>query len=212
VKTTLEGETVWKLTWPKNSGFYKDESEFKPTNVAVSPSGDLYVADGYGLSYVHQYRSDLQLIRSWGGKGSGPGQLDCPHGIWVDLRPSTPVVMVADRGNARLQSFTLDGKHTAFFKDAMRMPCHFDQNPQNGDLLIPDLHAVVTIYGYDNKPVVQLGDNYGIWEKQGWPNFPRDTWQPGKFITPHAACWDLEANLYVVEWIAEGRVTKLKKL
>lgn len=40
VKTTLEGETVWKLTWPKESGLYKDESEFKPTNFAVSHSGE----------------------------------------------------------------------------------------------------------------------------------------------------------------------------
>jgi hypothetical protein len=211
-KTTLDGETIWTLTWPEESGIYKDASEFKPTNVAIAPNGDIYVADGYGLSYVHQYNAKLELIRSWGGKGSNPGQLDCPHGIWVDLRPPTPILMVADRGNARLQSFTLDGKHIGFFTDAMRMPCHFDQNPENGDLLIPDLYGVVTIYGRDNKPVVLLGDNYGIWEKKGWPDFPRDTWQPGKFITPHAACWDLEGNIYVVEWIAEGRVTKLKKL
>jgi len=212
VKATLNGEIIWTLRWPQESGLYKDESEFKPTNVALSPNGDLYVTDGYGLSYVHQYNSKLEWIRSWGGKGSGPGQLDCPHGIWVDLRPSTPIMMVADRGNARLQSFTLDGKHIAFFKDGMRMPCHFDQNRQNGDLLVPDLHAVVTICGSDNKPVVQLGDNYGVWQKPGWPNFPRDTWQPGRFITPHAACWDLQGNIYVVEWIAEGRVTKLRKV
>jgi hypothetical protein len=55
------------------------------------------------------------------------------------------------------------------------------------------------IYGRDLKPVVQLGDDYGVWEK-GWHDFPRDTWQPGKFKTPHAACWSLEGNIYVVEW------------
>lgn len=212
VKTTLDGETVWTLAWPEKSGLYRSEAEFKPTNVAVSPDGDIYVADGYGLFYIHQYNSRLELIRSWGGKGDGPGQLNCPHGIWVDLRSSPPTIMVADRGNARLQRFTLDGKHIAFFQDAMRKPCHFDQNPKNGDLLIPDLHGVVTIYGRDNRAVAQLGDNYGVWEREGWPNLPRNTWQAGKFITPHAACWDLEENIYVVEWIAEGRVTKLRKV
>jgi DNA-binding beta-propeller fold protein YncE len=212
VKTTLDGETVWTIQWPEESGFYKNKSEFKPTNVAVAPNGDIYVTDGYGLSYIHHYNSKLELIRSWGGKGSEAGKVDCPHGIWVDLRPATPILMVADRGNSRLQSFTMDGKHIAFFPDGMRMPCHFDQNARNGDLLIPDLHAVVTICGKDNRPVVHLGDNQGIWSKEGWPNFPRDTWEPGKFITPHAACWDHDENIYVVEWIAEGRVTKLRKV
>jgi hypothetical protein len=30
---------------------------------------------------------------------------------------------------------------------------------------------VVTIYGRDNKPVVQLGDDYGVWEKKAGPIF-----------------------------------------
>jgi hypothetical protein len=59
----------------------------------------------------------------------------------------------------------------AFFTDGMRKPCHVDQNPQNGDLLIPDLHAIITIDGAEGKPMVQLGENYGTSEKQGWPNF-----------------------------------------
>ena len=105
----------------------------------------------------------------------------------------------------------MDGKHIGFLTDAMRRPCHFDQ-AKNGDLLIPDLWGVVTIYDKDNKPVAQLGDNQGVWEKKGWPNLPDDTWQPGKFISPHAACWDKRGDMYVVEWIAEGRVTKLRKV
>ena len=72
VKTTLDGEIIWTLGWPEESGLYKDESEFKPTNVALSPRGDIYMADGYGLSYVYQYNSKLQLIRSWGEKGAVP--------------------------------------------------------------------------------------------------------------------------------------------
>lgn len=164
------------------------------------------------MPYIHHYNPKLELIRSWGGKGTNAGELDCPHGILVDLRFGDPILMVADRGNSRLQSFTLDGKPIAVFPDAMRMPCHFDQNLATGDLLIPDLKGVVTIYGKNNKPVVQLGDNPGIWDKEGWPNFPREAWEAEKFITPHAACWDHDENIYVVEWIAEGRVTKLRKV
>jgi hypothetical protein len=211
VKTTLDGETLWTLNWPQDSEVYPSEDKFKPTNTVVAPNGDIYVADGYGLSYIHQYNSKRERIRTWGGKGSEPGKLDCPHGIWVDTRGANPILVVADRSNARLQTFTMDGMHIGFYSEDMRRPCHFDQAP-NGDLLIPDLWGVVTIYDKNNKAVTQLGDNQGVWEKKGWPNLPRDSWQTGKFISPHAACWDKHGDIYVVEWIGEGRVTKLRKV
>jgi hypothetical protein len=86
-----------------------------------------------------------------------------------------------------------------FFANGMRMPCHFDQNPQNRDLLIPDLHAIVTIYGTENKPTVQ------------WGEFPRDTWQAGKFITPYAACWIWTVNFSSSNGLPKGLVPSLRK-
>lgn len=210
VKATVEGETVWTLHSPQEPGVYKNEEEYKPTNVAFAPNGDFYVADGYGLSYVHQYDSQARWIRTWGGIGKEPGKLDCPHGIWVDRRGPVPLVTVADRSNARLQMFSLDGKHVGFVYDELRAPCHFDE--KGGELLIPDLHGRVTIFDKTNKLITHLGDNPDIWDAKGWPNLPDNTWQAGKFISPHAACWDADGNVYVVEWIAEGRVTKLRKV
>ena len=211
VKTTLDGETIWTLKWPQDSGVYEKEEQFKPTNTVVAPNGDIYVADGYGLSYIHQYNPKLERIRTWGGKGTEAGKLDCPHGIWIDTRESEPSLLVTDRSNGRLQRFSMDGKHMGFLTDGMRRPCHFDQ-AKNGDLLIPDLWGVVTIYDRQNKAVAELGDNQKVWEKQGWPNLARETWQPGKFISPHAACWDKHGDMYVVEWIEVGRVTKLRRV
>ncbi len=211
VKTTLDGETVWTLPWPEDSGLYQSEEEFKPTNVAVAANGDIYVADGYGKSYVHHYNSKLERIRSWGGKGSGPGQLDCPHGIWIDTRGLEPLVLVADRGNARLQYFGLDGRHIRFVTgEGLRRPCHFDQMEEA--LLIPDLWGVVTILDRNDKAITHLGDNPGVWEQEGWPNLPANARVPGKFISPHAACWSARGDVYVVEWIADGRVTKLRRV
>ena len=209
VKATVDGEIVWTLKPPQEAGVYPKEEQYKPTNVAVAANGDFYVADGYGLSYVHQYNADAKYIRTWGGKGKEAGKLDCPHGIWIDTR-SEPVIVVADRSNARLQTFTLDGQHIGFMTDAMRRPCHFDQ--RGSELLIPDLWGVVTLYDKNNRAITQLGDNPEIWKQKGWPNLPNTTWQPGKFISPHAACWDRKGDVYVVEWIAEGRVTKLRKV
>jgi|SRR5579875_626277 len=209
VKATVDGEIVWTLGVPWESGVYQSEEQYKPTNVAFAPNGDFYIADGYGLSYVHQYNIKAQYIRTWGGKGKEAGKLDTPHGIWVDTRDKEPVVVVADRGNSRLQLFTLDGNHLGFVTDELRRPCHFDQ--RGDELLIPDLWGRVTIFDKDNHLVTHLGDNPGVWEQPGWPNLPRENWQAGKFISPHSACWDADGNIYVVEWIAKGRVSKLRR-
>ena len=53
----------------------------RPTNVAVAPSGDLYVSDGYGNARVHRFSADGKLIQSWGEPGLAPGQFNLPHGI-----------------------------------------------------------------------------------------------------------------------------------
>lgn len=207
-KTTIDGEYVWTLHMPKESGVYANEAQYKPTNVALGPNGDVYIADGYGLSYIHQYNAKAEYIRTWGGKGSEPGKLDCPHGIWLDTRGEAPVIVVADRTNARLQYFSLDGKHISFVTNDLRRPCHFDQ--RNGELLVPDLYGEVTIFDRDNKLITHLGDNPDVWKTKGWPNIPHEQRPAGKFVSPHAACWDHDGNIYVVEWIEDGRVTRLR--
>ena len=208
-KTTLDGERVWTLGFPEEAGVYQNAEQYRPTNVAVAPNGDFYVADGYGLSWVHHYDSKARYIRSWGGKCAEAGKLDCPHGIWVDTRGKEPILVVADRGNQRLQTFTLDGRHLGFVTDELRRPCHFDQ--YKDELYIPDLHGRVTIFGKDNRLITHLGDNPGVWDVKGWPNLPRSQWTDGRFISPHAACVDQRGDIYVAEWIAEGRVTKLRR-
>ena len=220
VKTTLDGKVVWTLGAPPLPNVYKEEPDYQPTNVAVAPNGDFYVADGYGQTapgeraekggWVHQYNSEAEYVRSWGGPGDEPGRLNGPHGIWVDTRRSTPVVVVADRSNHRLQIFSLEGKHLEFVYDELRFPCHFDQ--PGDDLLIADLYGRVTIFDKNNRLLTHLGDNPRIWERPDWPDIPHQDRVVGKFISPHAACWDSEGNIYVVEWIPDGRVTKLRRL
>jgi hypothetical protein len=37
-------------------------------------------------------------------------------------------------------------------------------------------------------------------------------WNAGRFVHPHDACFDPEGNIYVAEWVASGRITRLKRL
>jgi hypothetical protein len=210
IKTDLKGKEVWKLDYPKEPGVYKNKNGYRPTNVAFAPDGGFYVGDGYGSHYIHQYDKDAKWVRTWGGKGAAPGKMDTPHGLWLDDRPGRkPSLVVADRANARLQYFTLDGKHISFVKDVL-FPAHFDIR---GDvLLVPDLHARVSLFDRDNKPIVHLGDD-AAWiaevKKLKVRNDPAQ-WKAGKFVHPHDACFDKDGNIYVVEWVQTGRVSLLR--
>ena len=55
-----------------------------PTNVALSPDGEIYVSDGYGNARIHRFSADGRLLDSWGQPGAGPGQFHVPHGIAID--------------------------------------------------------------------------------------------------------------------------------
>ena len=212
-KTNLLGENVWTKHFPTEPGVYKDESGFMPTNVAFHPDGGFYIGDGYGSNYIHQYDKDAKWIRTWGGEGDGPGKMRTPHGLWVDDRPGRePTLLVADRANARLQRFTLDGKVLGFTHD-VSFPAHFDI--RGSELLVPDLHARVSLFDAADKVIVHLGYD-PEWTKEVLDGFnvrkePK-RWQDGKFVHPHDACFDKDGNIYVVEWVETGRVTKLERV
>src|SRR5262249_16212041 len=89
-----------------------------PTNLALTPSGEMYVSDGYGNARVHRFSPDGRLLFSWGEPGTGPGQFNLPHGIAYD----DGVVYVADRENSRVQLFDADGKYLGQWTDVAR-PC-----------------------------------------------------------------------------------------
>jgi hypothetical protein len=215
VKTTLKGDVIWTKTKPEEPGVYNDPAaKYSPTNVAFAPDGGFYIGDGYGSHYIHQYDKDNKWVRTWGGQGTEPGKMRTPHGLWLDNRPGRePTLVVADRANARLQYFTLDGKHLSFVSD-VSFPAHFDI--RGSVLLVPDLHARVSLFDRDNKVIAHLGYDEA-WTKEVLADGMKmrrepARWQPGRFIHPHDACYDKEGNIFVVEWVPTGRVTKLVKV
>lgn len=214
LKTTLAGEAVWRIQGPPDVPQYKAQGDaaaprYNPTNVAIAPGGDVYVGDGYGSSFINQYNARAEHIRTFGGKGADAGQLNEPHGLWIDTRGATPVLVVADRRNNRLQRFTLDGRHLDFVP-GFRLPCHFHE--RNGLVVVPDLHGRVTLMDRANQIVAHLGDSNPTAGSYPLRGKPRDQFIPGQFICPHGACFDRDGNIFVVEWVEVGRVTKLRKV
>jgi len=222
-KTTLDGEVVWVMHAPVACGLYSKASEFKPSTLAIAPNGHIYVADGYGKFYIHQFDEKLRWVRSFGGSRdlmnqnkdleTAKGTTIWPHAIAIDPRGNTPLLMVGERGaNSRVQYFTLDGQPLHSLKEGVRWPSTFDFH--QGLMLMPDLKAVVTLFDANNKPVVQLGDGRQPDGKtyEGLRTLGREAFTPGKFVAPHAASFDGDGNIFVAEWVEVGRVTKLRKV
>lgn len=212
VKMSAKGEKVWEIGYPEMAEPYQIGSDgkkkkYSPTNVAVAPNGDVYVADGYGSYYVNQYDKNAKYIRTIATVGKEPGQLSNPHGIIVDER-GKPTVLVADRANNRLSYFSLGGQFQSVAGN-VKAPCHFQE--RKGVLLIPDLDARVTLLDKKNNLIAHLGEDTSGKQRE-IRKLSRENFTPGKFVCPHGACFDHHGNIFVSEWVEVGRVTKLRKV
>ena len=208
LRTTLDGDILFRRGWPEESALYTEAKEYRPTSIAVAPDGTVFVADGYGKSYVHRFTADGTYLDSFGGSGDGPGEFHTCHGIAIDESFSPPRLLVADRENHRLQAFDLDGTHLATYAGNLRRPCSVSCDGERW--LIADLAGRVTILDREGGLVAHLGDqpredlraNFGA---------TTDLWRAGEFLAPHGATWDRHGNVYVVDWNRNGRLTKLVK-
>jgi hypothetical protein len=209
IKCTLDGEVLMTIGYPEMSGVYKAKGEYKPTGVAIGPNGDVYVGDGYGKSWLHQWNAKGEYVRSWDGTEREGGRFSTPHGVCIDLRGEKPLLIVADRGKSRLQVFTLEGKFVSEAKEGLRAPCTL--NILGDDLIIPDLQGRVTILNKENKLIAHLGDNEDPKKRGNFGVAPED-WKDGQFTAPHGACWDSKGNLYVEDWNKSGRINKLARI
>ncbi|HVQ29127.1 MAG TPA: peptidyl-alpha-hydroxyglycine alpha-amidating lyase family protein [Vicinamibacteria bacterium] len=92
----------------------------QPSDVIVAKTGEIFVADGHdekSNARIVKFTKDGKFIKTWGKKGSLPGEFDTPHALAFD---SQGRLFVADRNNNRIQIFDQDGKFLDQWKQFSR--------------------------------------------------------------------------------------------
>jgi len=119
MKVSVQGKILLTLGEKGQRGLINE-----PNDIAFGPTGDVFVAQGHtagvnGDPRVLKFDKTGTFVKSWGGKGKGPGQFEVAHGIAIDAKGQ---VWVADRENQRIQIFDQDGDFIRELKYA-GLPC-----------------------------------------------------------------------------------------
>jgi DNA-binding beta-propeller fold protein YncE len=145
-KFSPDGKLLMTLGKKDASGDDASREMFnQPNAVGFSAAGDVFVSDGYGNSRIVQFTAEGRFVRIIGGKkGSGPGELQTPHGVAVDPNGR---VLVADSGNKRIAIFDKSG---TFVKN-LRAPSRGGLSiTPDGTVYVSDVNAgAVTIFRDD---------------------------------------------------------------
>jgi DNA-binding beta-propeller fold protein YncE len=231
LKFTSKGKLVKQIGHRDQSGGNKDTNNLKePADVVVyQKTNEAFVADGYGNRRVIVLDADTGAFkRMWGAfgntpldppppapaptrgtgpaaapprqtEGPGPQQFGIVHSVKVS---NDGLVYVADRGNSRVQVFTLDGKYVtqAFVNrtaPSATTACGLalSPDPQQQFLYVSDFgngHMVVL-----NRKTLEVVTQFGERSKE-----------PGDFQNAHHIATDSKGNLYTAEVNPGSRVQK----
>jgi hypothetical protein len=208
LKIKTDGTTAWTMGYPEASGIYTKADEFNPTNMVALRDGTIFVADGYGKNYIHKYDKDRKYVKSFGGPGGNPaedGKFNRCHGLAVDRRGPTPMLIVCNRESGRVEQWDTDGHLVKVLQRNLRMPAAVHVR---GDYVaIAELQGRVTVLGKDNSIVAQLGDNPKEAQRANFGLEPAQ-WTEGIVNSPHGITFDRSGNIIVSEWSKFGRLHK----
>ena len=205
IKTTIDGRVLMTLDYPKETGMYTKPEEYIPTETAIAPNGDIYVADGYGKDFIIQYDAGGRYIRHFGGRGGESKHLLNAHGVCVDIRDKNkPGLIVCSRQQNAFKRFDLEGNYL----ETIALPGAWVCRPViKGEYLYAAVlqsesrqwqqSGFVTILDKQNKVVSNLAGSTPEYKGET----PLEMYQTIKaFQYPHDVCIDDEENLYVAQW------------
>ncbi len=207
-KTTLDGKVVMTLDAPLDAEQYSDAGRYKPTETAIAPNGDIFVADGYGSQYLVRYSSTGELLGVYAGPGGDEDRFNNMHGVAVDSRDAAnPTLLLTARAQNKFKRFSLDGDYI----ETIDLPGAWVCRPV---IVGKNLACAVIISGHQSWKsdrsgfVLILDENNKVVSCPGGhePKYVDGQVQamsqarPDVFMHPHDVCIDRDGNLYVPQW------------
>ncbi len=197
-KCTMDGRVLMTLGTPGTPAPRMSGRPFcRCCHTALSPEGDIYVADGYGNARVHVYAPDGRPLFAWGEPGTQPGQFNLPHNICCD---DDGWIYVADRENHRIQVFDRRGRYETQINNLHRpsalalvgRTCPICLVGEIGPYMAvnrntPNLGPRISVVAHDGTLLARLGVT------------PAAGQGPGQFFSPHGIAIDSCGDLYVGE-------------
>ncbi len=214
LKTTLEGNIILEIKNPQKVGVYSEYMPYRPTETAIGPQGDIYIADGYGSQFILQYDSKGQFIRKFGGDSFlQPDKFKQAHGVALDTRdPNNPTLICSARIKNSFKRFSLDGKYLETYyipgayisrpvidDDDIYSAVCFGMEKGNYNLMMNK--GFITIMNKENRVISNPGGS-----KPKYRNGKLDLilQEEPVFKQCHDVCVDDDKNLYVCQWNAGG--------
>ena len=136
-----------------------------PTDIALTPAREMFITDGYGNARVHKFAADGTYLFSWGEPGTGPGQFNMPHGVWIDRHGR---VLVCDRENDRVQVFSQAGELLTIWPTRLIGPAVFYVDAED-IVYIPEHNGgMISVLTLEGERLTQWGDPqyrscHGLW-------------------------------------------------
>ncbi|WP_185976812.1 hypothetical protein [Catenovulum sediminis] len=176
------------------------------TATAVNNAGDLFVVDGYGLDYIHQFSANGKYLKTFGGR-QAPWQFNNCHKIYIDPRYQPNRIICADRANHRLVHLKLTGEFIAEYAANLRRLSAIDF--YHDFAAVAEISGRVTILDKQGKVVRHIGtnDNRAETDKN---KTPPEKWRAGVFTAPHGISFDQNGNLYITEYNKWGRILRFE--
>jgi sugar lactone lactonase YvrE len=175
MKLNPQGQVLLTLGTKGQAGDWTEAAQSRhlnePNDLAIGRNGDIFVVQGHtpgrGDPRLLKFDSKGNFVKSWGGKGTEPGQFDVAHGIAIDGKG---LLWVADRENQRIQIFDQEGTFVRQLKYA-GLPCSLQIGSQfiymvngfAGQLLRLDLEGnVLAATGKPGKDLGEFGEAHVI--------------------------------------------------
>ena len=210
LKMTLDGKVVLEIkkeSIPEKYRKVGKKPEVKLTSVAVAPNGDIYVVDGYGLDFIHQYDAKGKYLKTFGGREAPYSFSNC-HKIAIDPRFDPVRLLCTNRAKGTLVHVGLDGSMIGIHARDLRRPSAV---AFKGDhVVVAEIVGRISVLDKEGKSVTVVSDNPAKYKGNRWKP---EEWKEGIVGSPHGIAFDAEGNILMTEYNRWGRLMRfdLKK-